>query len=230
MRAKLGLWPCRCWSMVCRLPESLPDGRLLFHVALPAQEIRIISGSARPIDFGHPVDQRRLGVALLGLSWEQDGETLDTPIDSSAFIDGFQHVEQPATSDGMFRWTNGNAALPPSPVSTVARRYASLSEPEGMGRELSRDAARTRGGGAQRLRQPRRELRTRAGTTALWCRAPAEPIALVRHHLREYCSRLGVPVRGAGRSCNDDGCVDRHRLPDPDSLSATAHKCHRTAG
>ena len=96
------------------LPESLPDGSLLFRVALPAQEIRIISGSARPVDFGHPVDQRRLGVALLGLSWEQGGERIDAPIDSSAFIDGFQHVEHPETSDRMFRWTNGNAALPPS--------------------------------------------------------------------------------------------------------------------
>ena len=97
-----------------RLPESLPDGRLLFHVALPAREIRIISGFGRPVDFGHPVDQRRLGVALLGLSWEQGGETIDTRIDSPAFIDGFQHVEHPATSEAMFRWTNGNAALPPS--------------------------------------------------------------------------------------------------------------------
>src|SRR5436190_16195389 len=59
------------------LPESLPDGSLLFRVALPAQEIRIISGSARPVDFGHPEDQRRLGVALLGLSWEQGGERID---------------------------------------------------------------------------------------------------------------------------------------------------------
>ena len=96
------------------LPESLPDGRLLFHVALPAREIRIISGCARPADFGHSEDGRRLGVALLGLSWEQGGEMIDTPIDSSAFIDGFQHVEHPATSDEMFRWTNGNAAVPPS--------------------------------------------------------------------------------------------------------------------
>ena len=72
------------------LPESLPDGRLLFRVALPAREIRIISGSARPVDFGHPVDRRRLGVALLGLSWEQGGETIEAPIASSAFIDGFQ--------------------------------------------------------------------------------------------------------------------------------------------
>src|SRR5438477_2764366 len=82
------------------LPESLPDGSLLFRVALPAQEIRIISGSARPVDFGHPEDQRRLGVALLGLSWEQGGERIDAPIDSSAFIDGFQHVEHPEPATG----------------------------------------------------------------------------------------------------------------------------------
>src|SRR5205814_10017323 len=105
------------------LPESLPDGSLLFRVALPAQEIRIISGSGRPVDFGHPEDQRRLGVALLGLSWEQGGERIDAPIDSSAFIDGFQHVEHPATSDRMFRWTNGNAALPPSLFAPRRREH-----------------------------------------------------------------------------------------------------------
>ena len=116
------------------LPESLPDGRLLFHVALPAREIRIISGCARPADFGHSEDGRRLGVALLGLSWEQGGEMIDTPIDSSAFIDGFQHVEHPATSDEMFRWTNGNAAVPPSlfpPWRGETRLYLSLKEWDG---------------------------------------------------------------------------------------------------
>ena len=96
------------------LPESLPDGRLLFRVALPAREIRIVSGCAQPADFGHSEDGRRLGVALQGLSWEQGPATIDTAIDSSAFIDGFQHVEHSASGDGMFRWTNGNAALPPS--------------------------------------------------------------------------------------------------------------------
>src|ERR1051326_9571720 len=102
--------------IIRRPPRStlFPYTTLFRSVALPAREIRIISGFGRPVDFGHPVDQRRLGVALLGLSWEQGGETIDTPIDSPAFIDGFQHVEQPATSEEMFRWTKGNAALPPS--------------------------------------------------------------------------------------------------------------------
>src|SRR5256885_3108482 len=94
------------------LPESLPDGSLLFRVALPAQEIRIISGSARPVDFGHPEDQRRLGGALLGLSWEQGGGRIDAPIDSSAFIDGVQHVVHPATSRRMFRVSNRDTAPP----------------------------------------------------------------------------------------------------------------------
>jgi len=129
-----------------RLPESLPDGRLLFHVALPAREIRIISGFGRPVDFGHPVDQRRLGIALLGLSWEQGGETIDTPIDSPAFIDGFQHVEQPATSEEMFRWTNGNAALPPSlfpPWRGETHLYLNLKEWDGssVARPLGCEAA-----------------------------------------------------------------------------------------
>ncbi|TMJ57343.1 MAG: hypothetical protein E6G81_12700 [Alphaproteobacteria bacterium] len=116
------------------LPETLQDGRLLFHVALPAREIRILSGFGRPVDFGHPVDRRRLGVALLGVSWERGGATIDTPVDSSAFIDGFQHVEQPATSDRMFRWTDGNAALPPSlfpPWRGETRLYLSLKEWDG---------------------------------------------------------------------------------------------------
>src|SRR4051794_40476341 len=96
------------------LPETLPDGRLRFRVCLPVQEIRLISGFARPADLGHPEDRRRLGIALCGLRWEQDGAALDTPIASAAFIDGFGHVERDATDGSPFRWSNGDAALPAS--------------------------------------------------------------------------------------------------------------------
>src|SRR5947209_19379492 len=89
------------------LPESLPDGSLLFRVALPAREIRIISGSARPVDFGHPEDQRRLGGALLGLSWEQDGQRIDGPVDSSAVIDGVKPGETRHTGERSIAGSGG---------------------------------------------------------------------------------------------------------------------------
>ncbi len=95
-------------------PETWPDGQLRIRVRLPVREIRLISGFARPMDYGDSDDWRRLGVALLSLRWEQGGATIDVPIESSAFIDGFDHLELDATDGVPFRWTNGDAALPPS--------------------------------------------------------------------------------------------------------------------
>src|SRR2546430_17524516 len=91
------------------LPESLPDGSLLFRVALPAQEIRIISGAARPVDFGHPVDQRRLGGGLLGLPPGQGGEGGGAPAYSSAVIRRGPPSGQPRTRGRRVRWGHADA-------------------------------------------------------------------------------------------------------------------------
>src|SRR5256885_15973431 len=94
------------------LPESLPDGSLLFRVALPAQEIRIISGAARPVDFGHPVDQRRLGVAVLGLPWGQGGGGIDAPTDAPAVHAGVPPAAHPPTHHHKVRASHNHTTPP----------------------------------------------------------------------------------------------------------------------
>jgi hypothetical protein len=96
------------------IPDTSADGRLSFRLNMPVQEIRVISGFARPADFGCSDDRRHLGVALYGLRWQQGEATIEVPIGSPGFIDGFHHVEQDQSDLAPFRWTNGNAALPPT--------------------------------------------------------------------------------------------------------------------
>ena len=98
------------------VPETSEPDQLEFRLALPAREIRLISGYARPADLSATHDRRRLGVALRGLRWRQRKKVLEVPIDSPAFIDGFHVVECYDDEEGSFRWTNGNAALPPTLV------------------------------------------------------------------------------------------------------------------
>jgi hypothetical protein len=92
-------------------PISRAGDECVFRVNFPAQDIRLLSGFARPADFGDSDDPRSLGVALLGLRWEQDGLVADVPIDNHGFIDGFYHLEDTA-DESPLRWTNGNAGLP----------------------------------------------------------------------------------------------------------------------
>lgn len=94
-------------------PETSDRDQVVFRLNLPAHEIRVVSGHARPADLGAGSDWRRLGVALRGLLWRRDGVTIETPIESSAFIDGFHHLEHYNKKEGPFRWTNGDGGLPP---------------------------------------------------------------------------------------------------------------------
>jgi hypothetical protein len=80
---------------------------------MPANEIRLLSGRAIPADISGENDDRQLGVALRGLRWQQGEDIIDVPIQSPAFIDGFHNLEYYNAEQGPFRWTNGNAALPP---------------------------------------------------------------------------------------------------------------------
>ena len=95
-----------------RAPEISVGDRLLFRVNLPVREIRLVSGFARPVDFGESGDQRRLGVALCDMRWQQGDTAVAIPIDSPGFMDGFHHVERDSADNTPFRWTNGDAALP----------------------------------------------------------------------------------------------------------------------
>jgi hypothetical protein len=88
----------------------------MFPITMPVQEIRLVSGFARPTDIVGGGDSRSLGVCLYGLRWQQGSAVAECPVDSPAFLDGFYHVEQDATDSRPFRWTNGNAALPPAAI------------------------------------------------------------------------------------------------------------------
>lgn len=85
-----------------------------FTLTLPASEIRLISGSARPRDVKESQDTRRLGVLLRQLRWTQGDATADTPIQSGSFIDGFHQQEIHEDDGEPVRWTTGNAAIPPA--------------------------------------------------------------------------------------------------------------------
>lgn len=90
---------------------SEPD-RGIYRLNLPVGEIRLLSGGARPKDLTGADDTRQLGVALQAMRWRRDSATVDVPLQSSAFLDGFHTVEFDGVPPRPFRWTNGNAALP----------------------------------------------------------------------------------------------------------------------
>ncbi len=96
-----------------RAARKSVNGWLRFPLNLPAREIRLVSGFGRPTDFGDTNDTRLLGVALRGLRWRQGDATIEVPLDSPGFIDGFHHLEIDEKDATPFRWTTGNAALPP---------------------------------------------------------------------------------------------------------------------
>ena len=97
-------------------PEITGTGQFQFRLRLPAREIRLISGFARPIDFGPSRDHRQLGVELRKMCWTQGEARIEVPIDSPSFIDGFHHWEIRKPQNIPVRWTTGNAGLPPDTI------------------------------------------------------------------------------------------------------------------
>ncbi|MDR3534319.1 MAG: hypothetical protein P4L90_27625 [Rhodopila sp.] len=97
-------------------PEMAGSDRFQFRLFLPAQEIRLVSGSARPADLGLSPDSRRLGVELSEMRWANGEAMIDVPIDSPSFIDGFHHFETRQPQNKPVRWTTGDAGLPPDMV------------------------------------------------------------------------------------------------------------------
>ena len=99
-------------------PETGETGRfrVRFRLVLPAQELRLISGAARPSDLtGHP-DDRRLGVMVRGLVWYRDGARAPVSIHQPFFVDGFHMLEAAGTPPAPFRWTNGDAGIPAAAI------------------------------------------------------------------------------------------------------------------
>ena len=94
-------------------PETIQKPLLRFRLRFPAGEIRLISGAGSPAEVNGSRDTRPLGVLLREMRWSQEHATIDVPIDSPSFVDGFHVVETPKGQVGPVRWTTGNAGLPP---------------------------------------------------------------------------------------------------------------------
>jgi hypothetical protein len=94
-------------------PEIIEADQFVFRLDLPAHEIRLLSGHARPADIDGGDDYRRVGVGLRELLWQKGARVIESPIASPGFIDGFHHVEQHGETGYPFRWTTGDAGLPP---------------------------------------------------------------------------------------------------------------------
>jgi len=95
-------------------PQIAEQDHLTFRFNLPARDIRLISGHATPSAIATGDDHRRLGIALRGLSWRQGKKEMERSIASPALIDGFHTLEHYNDREGAFRWTNGDAGLPPA--------------------------------------------------------------------------------------------------------------------
>ncbi len=135
------------------VPEHVDKPRWRFRLRLPAREIRLISGSARPADLEDSSDRRQLGVLLHGLRWTQDDATIEVPIDSPSFIDGF-HYAEPRERLGPVRWTTGDAALPPAvfpPWQGEVRLQLSLGEWRGSTHDAAARAEASLLGGFENL-------------------------------------------------------------------------------
>lgn len=91
-----------------RAPRDVAGSEHRFDVNLPAREIRLLSGSARPLDLALSDDRRRLGVKIHAIRFAQSGRDKVLPLDAGEFVDGFHRWEQAS-----FRFTDGDAVLPP---------------------------------------------------------------------------------------------------------------------
>jgi hypothetical protein len=128
------------------VPDTVEKPWLRFRLRLPALEIRLISGWARPSEIKDSSDIRRLGVMLRAIRWSRDAEAIEVPLDAPGFIDGFHHFERHDDMVGPVRWTTGNAALPPTlfpPWQGEAILHLSLDEWQGSGLAAPVSAAAT---------------------------------------------------------------------------------------
>ena len=93
-----------------RVDAVSPDGLLrVFRLADKPRSMRILSRSAMPQELGLARDPRLLGVALRQIQVTQAARMRVADPDDTQLTDGFHEFE----SDNGFRWTDGDAAIPP---------------------------------------------------------------------------------------------------------------------
>jgi hypothetical protein len=123
-------------------PETNTKPWIWFRLRFPAREIRLISAIGLPAEPKRSRDTRPLGVLLRGMRWTQNDKTIDVPLDSPSFMDGFHVVEIHNPQFGPVRWTTGNAALPPDlfpPWRGEVLLHLLCSESTGTAVEPARD-------------------------------------------------------------------------------------------
>jgi hypothetical protein len=87
-------------------PEILGEREFVFHLSLPAEEVRLVSHAAVPRRLGTAEDDRLLGVWLEEIVWEQGEKRQFLPLAVPFLGEGFHPTEV-----GGQRWTNGDAWL-----------------------------------------------------------------------------------------------------------------------
>ena len=86
------------------------SGVYKFRLSRPPNDARIVSRSGVPQELGISDDQRRLGVALRRIAVWGGRRLRIMDANDPAFTSGFHGFEE----DHGFRWTDGDATLPPS--------------------------------------------------------------------------------------------------------------------
>ncbi|MEI7709921.1 MAG: Hint domain-containing protein [Rhodospirillales bacterium] len=92
------------------------DGRRQFEIVGNSSEIRIVSRAGAPAEFGLSRDPRVLGIAIRALRCWQGPKLRVIGANDAALRDGFHAYE----AEHGFRWTNGDALVPPELAAGVA--------------------------------------------------------------------------------------------------------------
>jgi hypothetical protein len=98
-----------------RLDGTMHGNLCAFRMPRRPTSVRIVSHAAAQAELGIARDPRVLGVAIRQITIWQGRDVTVINASNPDLTDGFHRYE----SDNDFRWTNGNAALPPSVVAKV---------------------------------------------------------------------------------------------------------------
>jgi hypothetical protein len=92
-------------------PVSRVEDRYRFLIPRSRHDARLVSRSAVPSDIRPWVDDpRKLGVAIRRITVWREAQCSDIALDDPQLVDGWWEVER--NNATMWRWTDGNAALP----------------------------------------------------------------------------------------------------------------------
>jgi len=107
----------------CR-PVAMTADRAVFVLPPASRSVRLLSRATAPCDIRPWVeDRRRLGVAVGHIVASGPAGRSELPADHPALIDGWWAAERDGAK--LWRWSNGNAALPVPPHTTLIELHLS---------------------------------------------------------------------------------------------------------